>query len=53
MMYAKQVDDFLRSGRVQFAGVPVSREAAALARIHEILVDNFDDLELNDRVRKP
>lgn len=45
-----QVDDFLRSGRVQFAGVPVAREASALLRLHQALVKHFEHLELHDRV---
>ena len=44
------MDDLLRSGRVQFAGVPLSREASALQRLHRVLVKYFDHLELHDRV---
>lgn len=40
----------MRSGRVQFAGVPVAREAAALLRLHQTLVKHFEHLELHDRV---
>ena len=40
----------MRSGRVQFAGVPLSREASALQRLHQTLVKYFDHLELHDRV---
>lgn len=46
-----QVDDLLRSGRVQFAGVPVAREASALLNLHRALVKHFEHLELHDRVR--
>ncbi|CBJ33248.1 hypothetical protein Esi_0448_0010 [Ectocarpus siliculosus] len=46
---SRRVDDLLRSGRVQFAGVPVSREAAALLRLHQTLVKHFEHLELHDR----
>lgn len=45
-----QVDDLLRSGRVQFAGVPVAREASTLLNLHRTLVKHFEHLELNDRV---
>lgn len=44
------MDDLLRSGRVQFAGVPLAREAAALLRLHQTLVKHFEHLELHDRV---
>lgn len=40
----------LRSGRVQFAGVPIVRETLALTKLHKILSDHFDDLEMHDRV---
>ncbi|CAN0338952.1 unnamed protein product [Ectocarpus sp. 6 AP-2014] len=46
---SRRVDDLLRSGRVQFAGVPVSREAAALLRLHQTLVRHFEHFELHDR----
>eukprot|EP00903_Cladosiphon_okamuranus_P005898 g5832.t1 len=46
---SRRVDDFLRSGRVQFAGVPVAREAAALLKLHQTLVKHFEHLELDDR----
>ncbi|CAM9101979.1 unnamed protein product [Choristocarpus tenellus] len=45
----KQVDDLLRSGRVQFAGVPIVREASALRRLHDVLERNFERLELDDQ----
>lgn len=44
------MDDLLRSGRVQFAGVPIAREAEALVRLHQAFVNNFDHLELHDKV---
>ncbi|CAN0289312.1 unnamed protein product, partial [Hapterophycus canaliculatus] len=46
---SRRVDDLLRSGRVQFAGVPLAREAAALLRLHQTLVKHFEHLELHDR----
>lgn len=45
-----QVDALLRSGRVQFAGVPIAREASALVKLHRTLSKHFDDLEMQDQV---